>query len=335
MPHRSFFVSMLLLAVAPATHAAPTRAQHCEASLEFASAKYAQCRLVAEQKYSISLDAAKRENALLKCSASFAKAFAKATTKYGADCAATEPSSAFETYLSQCADDVASAAGGASLPDYAGELASCNGDLATCESDLAACASRPPALLLKTGQTSSHGSGSDGDLQIGVAHRFVDNGDGTITDTRTGLMWEKKSDDGSIHDKDNTYTWCSDANRDGVCDGLDVALDGTVVTEFLAELNSGSGFAGYTDWRLPNRKELESLVSLEVFDPSALPEFDSGCEPGCTVLTCSCTASGGYWSSSTPASVPQSAWQVDFGDAAVLGGSKAGEKHVRAVRGGA
>jgi hypothetical protein len=37
--------------------------------------------------------------------------------------------------------------------------------------------------------------------------RFVDNGDGTVTDTRTGLMWEQKTDDGSIHDKDNVYTW--------------------------------------------------------------------------------------------------------------------------------
>ena len=37
--------------------------------------------------------------------------------------------------------------------------------------------------------------------------RFVDNGDGTITDTKTGLQWEKKSDDGTIHDQDDTYTW--------------------------------------------------------------------------------------------------------------------------------
>jgi len=34
--------------------------------------------------------------------------------------------------------------------------------------------------------------------------RFIDHGDGTVTDTRTGLMWEQKTDDGSIHDKDNS-----------------------------------------------------------------------------------------------------------------------------------
>ncbi len=36
---------------------------------------------------------------------------------------------------------------------------------------------------------------------------FVNNGDGTITDTSTGLMWELKTDDGGERDKDNKYTW--------------------------------------------------------------------------------------------------------------------------------
>ncbi len=37
--------------------------------------------------------------------------------------------------------------------------------------------------------------------------RFVDNGNGTITDRQTGLMWEKKTTDGSIHDLYNSYSW--------------------------------------------------------------------------------------------------------------------------------
>jgi hypothetical protein len=61
--------------------------------------------------------------------------------------------------------------------------------------------------VLKTGQTTAYGTGSDGDLQKGTARSYTDNGDGTITDNVTGLMWEKKSDDGGIHDKDNMYTW--------------------------------------------------------------------------------------------------------------------------------
>jgi hypothetical protein len=44
--------------------------------------------------------------------------------------------------------------------------------------------------------------------------RFVDNADGTITDNKTGLMWEKKVkldgtvDYGNLHDADDYYPWC-------------------------------------------------------------------------------------------------------------------------------
>ena len=39
---------------------------------------------------------------------------------------------------------------------------------------------------------------------------FVDNLDGTITNVVDGCLWEKKTDDGSVHDVDNTYTWNGD-----------------------------------------------------------------------------------------------------------------------------
>ena len=73
------------------------------------------------------------------------------------------------------------------------------------------------ACVLKTGQTNCWdslgapitcaGTGQDGELQKGAARSYTDNGDGTITDNTTGLMWEKLTDDGSIHDWDNVYTW--------------------------------------------------------------------------------------------------------------------------------
>ena len=51
------------------------------------------------------------------------------------------------------------------------------------------------------------GTGQDGDLRKGAPLSYTDNGDGTITDNNTGLMWEKLSHDGSIHDVNNTDTW--------------------------------------------------------------------------------------------------------------------------------
>ncbi|MGH8864149.1 MAG: hypothetical protein ACREVZ_05825 [Burkholderiales bacterium] len=44
------------------------------------------------------------------------------------------------------------------------------------------------------------GTGQDGDIQAGATLKYKDNGNGTITDRNTKLVWEKKSADGGIHD---------------------------------------------------------------------------------------------------------------------------------------
>ena len=52
-------------------------------------------------------------------------------------------------------------------------------------------------------------------LGAGAAHaqRFIDNGDGTLTDRQSGLMWEKKtSTGGGVHDVSGRYTWCIGAD---------------------------------------------------------------------------------------------------------------------------
>jgi hypothetical protein len=121
------------------------------------------------------------------------------------------------------------------------------------------------------------GSGQDGEVQAGLVRVYVDNGDGTITDARTGLMWEKQSDDGSLNDQDDMYTWA---------DAFAVKIAG---------LNAGSGFAGYTDWRLPNVNELQTILNYAAVNPSVPPAFDVFCAPACTVSVCSCTQSGRYW----------------------------------------
>jgi len=159
-------------------------------------------------------------------------------------------------------------------------------------------------------------TGQDGDLQKGAALAYVDNGDGTITDVNTGLMWEKLSQDGSIHDWGKIYTW-----------------DNAFAVK-VATLNGGGGFAGYTDWRMPNRRELDSIVNLQNDGPAVSPAFDTGCVSRCTVMTCSCTQSDFYWSSSSFANFPRNAWFVSFNDGYDLANTKAYNFHVRAVRGG-
>lgn len=155
---------------------------------------------------------------------------------------------------------------------------------------------------------------------------YTDNGDGTITDTKTGLMWEKKSDDGTVHDWNNTYTWSTGAPWNNT---------GTVFTTFLSTINAGGGFAGHTDWRLPNVAELQSIQKQKAFDPATYPAFNTLCAPGCTVLKCSCTVSSLYWSSSSVPNIPQFAWVVKFLTSNVThGGDKTKAFYVRAVRAG-
>lgn len=157
------------------------------------------------------------------------------------------------------------------------------------------------------------GTGHDGELQTGAPLGYTDNGDGTITDNNTGLMWAKKSDDGSIHDKDNTYTWSN------------------AFAVYVAGLNAAN-FAGHNDWRLPNAKELQSIVNHQTNTTSAI--FNAGCGAGCSVLTCGCTVAGFHWTSSSAAASPATAWYVRFDTGTVGPFGKGNALLVRAVRGG-
>ena len=108
-----------------------------------------------------------------------------------------------------------------------------------------------------------------------------------------------------------------------------------MVTAFLAALNGGGGFAGHTDWRIPNVNELQSIRNLEASTPTTFTAFNTGCFAGCTVASlCSCTASI-YWSSTTYQLIPGSALVVNFGGSSLVSASTKNQFYnVRAVRGG-
>ena len=166
-----------------------------------------------------------------------------------------------------------------------------------------------------TGQTSIYRPGGDGDIQAGAPLSYKDNGDGTITDKNTHLTWEKKSDDGTIHDVNNIYMWN---------DAFDVHVAG---------LNAAS-FAGRNDWRVPNIKELQSIVNYQNANPSVSPEFNTNCVPNATVLTGSCTAASNSGRLLPSPASRTSHGLVNFIDGFVYGDGKFNGLHVRAVRGG-
>ncbi len=156
--------------------------------------------------------------------------------------------------------------------------------------------------------------------------RFVDNGNGTILDTITGLTWEKKDSSGSIHDQANQYTWTDNTTPT-------VNPTGTAFTVFLSTLNGGGGFAGHTDWRLPTLEELQGIVDYtDSSSPMVNPAFDTACVASCANTSCSCTAAANHWTGSTVASTPMNAWLVNFSTGEVTNDTKDTLYAVRAVR---
>ena len=160
--------------------------------------------------------------------------------------------------------------------------------------------------LPATGQTACHDSagapiscesvewpGQDGFYQAGCprAGRFTDNGDGTVTDNCTGLMWQKETAPGE-------YTWQEALEY---CENLSLAR--------------------HDDWRLPNVRELQSIVDYGRHRPSIDPIF--GAEPWSS-----------YWSSSTSFYNPAYAWGVGFYSGHMGSDDKTVGLSVRAVRSG-
>lgn len=219
-----------------------------------------------------------------------------------------------------------------------------------------------PQRFPATGQTTSYAVGDDGAIRAGAPLKHRDNGDGTITDQNTYLMWEKKDQlAGGLHDWNNAYPWegtCSNnsskvCGSDADCPGTgacNVSGGGITIFQWVARLNTPPCFAHHCDWRIPNVRELQSIVNYQVYSPAVGAAFNNNCNTGCTVdgatntTECSCTQSAGtsqgyYWSSSTYAPSPivkppgsLLAWGVLFGDGDVLSAGKTDHDYVRAVR---
>jgi Protein of unknown function (DUF1566) len=182
-----------------------------------------------------------------------------------------------------------------------------------------------PAPVAVTGQTTSFATGDDGALKKGVpfpSPRFTDNGDGTVEDKLTDLIWLKDASCLGSHKWEDT---------------------GSVFPALaaVADLNAGDDFscadytAGtFTDWRLPNVKELQSLIDFGFANPAL---SNAAGTAKCTPADCAFSGvqSANYWSSTAYAVGSDFAWVVFLLD----GFTGAGFKHVTAlvwpVRGGA
>ena len=164
------------------------------------------------------------------------------------------------------------------------------------------------AVLLSTGQTRCYdssgreipcrGTGQDAELRPGtsVAPRFEEEGL-LVRDRLTGLVWPKNA-------------------------GLfELPMDWEEALQAVRELNR-KGFLRASDWRLPNRRELRSLVHYEAMNPVLPPDH-----PFENVFH------GWYWTSTTAAIAPSYAWNVHFGGGRMFYSAKTDSRMVWPVRG--
>ena len=175
------------------------------------------------------------------------------------------------------------------------------------------------SVIWRTGQTTCYdtndnviictGTGQDGELQEGVAWpspRFTDNGDQTVTDNLTNLIWTINGSTPTVGPCTSDGTWQAGLN-------------------YVVCLNTNN-YLGHNDWRLPNRIELSSLTDFSQSAPS-IPTGNPfiGVQP-----------LGFYWSSTSYASNPSNAWAVYMANGYVSDASHkvSNNAYVWPIRGG-
>jgi len=164
--------------------------------------------------------------------------------------------------------------------------------------------------LPKTGQVVEYQGGDDGTYEAGwwKGRLNANNRERWIAKTIGG--------DDIVLDRAAGLMWAADRNAAGCNNGAGIAW-GAAIT-----YANGLTFAGFTDWRLPNIKELVSLVNYSLLSPTIdQPPFVS-------------TLATGYWSSTTFIVTTTSAWLTNFSDGSLYILAKTSEKPIRCVRKG-
>jgi len=185
--------------------------------------------------------------------------------------------------------------------------------------------------LKKTGQVNSYNANGlqvfdgslkdDGFYQKGVAPNYTrDAGNEIVTDHVTGLQWQDDLAAKTVQKQwleTITYEQCTGTNGQTLDATQCSVTAGDTAASYCTNLVSG----GFTDWRLPTRKELVSLSDYGQSSPAIDVTFQN-------------TTSSTYWSSSTYVSNVSRAWVVSFSNGSQSYSTKGTGLFVRCVRAG-
>jgi len=128
-----------------------------------------------------------------------------------------------------------------------------------------------------------------------IANRYLDHGDGTVTDTQTHLMWKKCSEGLSGADcsigKPTDFAW----------------------TEAMSKFAKAPSFAAHNDWRLPTIEELRTLIQCSNGTPLEVAlKTSCGRDSHSINIEAFPRTWVSYWSSSTTDFNPEGVWNVSF-----------------------
>ena len=173
------------------------------------------------------------------------------------------------------------------------------------------------------GRDADSSTNDDSDGHAGFSFTKLDSNGGALAasatewscvqDNVTGLIWEVKTNDDELHDKDDSYTWYdTDSATNGgavgsadsqgnTCHGYNASDTSTYcnIEAFAARVNS-AGLCGAHNWRVPSRLELRSIVDYSRISPSIDVDYFPN------------TISSSYLSASAYAKDSASSWQVQF-----------------------
>lgn len=143
------------------------------------------------------------------------------------------------------------------------------------------------------------GTGQDGAYIINPLS-YTDNGNATVTDNNTGLMWQRctvgQNNDSSCSGSAQSYNWYK-------ASGTYHANSNPSSQDVCGSLTLG----GHSDWRLPSKKELMSIVDYNI--PYSGAAINTTYFPNPHAY---------FWSSTTVAGHPDYAWTVGFGAGSVV-----------------
>lgn len=157
---------------------------------------------------------------------------------------------------------------------------------------------------------------------------------GCTRDDNTGLVWEIKTADKGLRDKDNQYSWYNpDPSANGGGAGLEDGAKGLCTGNINCDSNAyvkavnAQTLCGFSDWRVPSYRELASIIKAGTF-----PAIDVNYFPNSTDADNDAFRT---WSSTTDSAYPDKAWYLYFGNGtASLVKSSGATMRLRLVRGG-